>query len=219
MNWEPYIIASSISLDTNTREIIFELSKIIPTLKTQPTNKIKKVLIELGYEKGHCVYANLSRSTSRNPKIKESQNMQIASWLDEIDKKVEEAKKKYDYFGAHTFKNTEWLYDIHWYNDKRNTKYQPEHLYLVAECEFQSIRKEHKESEGKQYSGIKYDFQKLLVTNAYLRLLIFKLSSTNELNDECETSLSKYFHIIYNFSGIYGITFYLYYREFIKPKS
>ena len=60
------------------------------------------------------------------------------------------------------FKNTEWLFDIHWY----------------TECEWE---KKRPKDRSVNFSGIKYDFQKLLMTNALLRVMIFRLSNNEEM--------------------------------------
>jgi hypothetical protein len=88
-------------------------------------------------------------------------------------------------------KNREWLYDLHWYTENKGKKngYQPTSLPLVVECEWGMKRKG--DTTGKPYSAIKYDFQKLLVTNAKLRLMIFKI--TRGKNHKRNSDLDKYF--------------------------
>jgi hypothetical protein len=83
------------------------------------------------------------------------------------------------------YKNTEWLYDLHWYTES-SEPYLPKSLPLVVECEWNPKRKGDREVP---YSGIKYDFQKLLVTNADLRLMIFIIKKDNEI-----VELDKYFN-------------------------
>lgn len=75
-----------------------------------------------------------------------------------------------------TFKNAEWLYDLHWYTEGKQ-HYTTTTLPLVMECEWQSERKGDRK---KPFSGIKYDFQKLLVTNAVLHLMVFRLIRTRD---------------------------------------
>ena len=97
------------------------------------------------------------------------------------------------------FKNREWLYDLHWYLDHKKHRYQrkrfgyqPERLPLVVECEWSKKRKGDGEDS---YGGIKYDFQKLLVTNAKLRLmicLITKYRDIEELNDYFDEAIANY---------------------------
>jgi len=70
-----------------------------------------------------------------------------------------------------TFRNSEWLYDLHWYVEGKSP-YTTVRLPLVVECEWQQKRRGDK---ANPFSGIKYDFQKLLISNAELRLMIFKV--------------------------------------------
>ena len=50
-------------------------------------------------------------------------------------------------------------------------------------------KKRKEDRNGDRYSAIKYDFQKLLLANTGLRLMIFKISNEEELK-----LLSKYFN-------------------------
>jgi len=75
------------------------------------------------------------------------------------------------------FINREWLFDIHFYTDGMEP-YSVESLPLVAECEWNPRRKGDPKV---RFSGFKYDFQKLVVSNAELRLMIFKVKSQNDL--------------------------------------
>ncbi|KAA6324026.1 hypothetical protein EZS27_026598 [termite gut metagenome] len=73
----------------------------------------------------------------------------------------------------HNFVNREWLFDLSFYTDRDKYKepYSIDRLLLTVECEWYSRRKEDKKKD--RFSGFKYDFQKLLVSNAELRLMIF----------------------------------------------
>lgn len=62
------------------------------------------------------------------------------------------------------FKNREWLYDLHWYTEG-TIPYTTVRLPLVMECEWNP---KSKLDSINAFSGIKYDFQKLLVSNAEL---------------------------------------------------
>jgi len=75
------------------------------------------------------------------------------------------------------FKNAEWLFDLHWYTEGK-VPYTTTNLHLAVECEWQQKRKKDK---ANAFSGIKYDFQKLMVTNAEYRLMIFKISHLSDL--------------------------------------
>lgn len=79
------------------------------------------------------------------------------------------------------FRNVEWLYDLHWYREIVPTCYKLSQMPLVAESEWEWIRNEERKKNKKKkhkgddpYGAVKYDFQKLLVANAELRLMIFK---------------------------------------------
>jgi hypothetical protein len=82
------------------------------------------------------------------------------------------------------YKNNEWLYDLHWYTEAEEP-YLPTSLPLVVECEWNPRKKGVRKIP---YSGIKYDFQKLLVANAELRLMIFIIERDKDLIE-----LDKYF--------------------------
>jgi hypothetical protein len=75
------------------------------------------------------------------------------------------------------FNPTEWMYDVHWYTE--HDHYSTTSLELAVESEWESRRKDDKSNDF--HSGVKYDFQKLLITNANLRLMIFKVSKEEEL--------------------------------------
>lgn len=89
--------------------------------------------------------------------------------------------------GDSKFVNREWLYDLLWYQEDNNEGYCPINFSLIVESEWEKRRREGK--RGDLYSGIKYDFQKLLLSNSGLRLMIFKISKEEELNQ-----LSEYFN-------------------------
>ena len=118
-----------------------------------------------------------------------------------------------------TFKNSEWLYDLHWYVEGKN-QYTTTRLPLVMECEWQQKRKGDRKVD---FSGIKYDFQKLLVANAEFRLMIFKVlrpTDFDHLTEYFEDNINNYQHLPsgskFLFIAFYdkGRTFY--YRELFK---
>lgn len=92
------------------------------------------------------------------------------------------------------FVNREWLFDVHWYTEGIEP-YSILTLPLVAECEWNPrLRGDGKTS----YSGIKYDFQKLVVSNAELRLMIFiikKIKDLEKLNIYFENVIKNYAHL------------------------
>ena len=134
------------------------------------TNFIKYILIQVGLENEFWVYAN---------KMKEYENEFYEKQENKINK----------------FKNKEWLYDIHWYKDSIDDFYMPIAFTLAVECEWQYKR--HNDKSGKGFSAVKYDFQKLLITNANLKLLIFKAQNITskdflDLNLYIENAIKNY---------------------------
>ena len=121
------------------------------------SNAIKYNMVKLGHELGYRVYANGL---------------------------TEEQKK--EQFDKYKFVNREFLFDIHWYKDKKKEYYMPEIISLVAESELGDRRKG--DQSKLKNPAVMFDFQKLLVANAELRLLIFKAKSRIELE-----ALEKYF--------------------------
>ena len=117
------------------------------------------------------------------------------------------------------FKNTEWLYDLHWYEDGAEP-YTTLCLPLVMECEWNPRRKGDPKVP---FSGIKYDFQKLLVSNAELRLMIFKvkkLSDLDELDSYFKSNIKNYKHLEtgakFLFVAFYDKDKTFYYKEVFK---
>ena len=91
--------------------------------------------------------------------------------------------------GNDKFVNREWLFDLCWYKEDKNLRYGLKSLDLAVESEWTNKRKEDKEDP---YGGIKYDFQKLLVVNMGLGLMVFKVTK------EGREKLSEYFEKVYD---------------------
>lgn len=123
------------------------------------SNAIKYNMVKLGHKLGYRVYANGLND--------------------------EQKKEQLD---LHKFVNREFLFDIHWYKDKKNEFYMPETISLVAESELGDRRKG--DMSKLKNPAVMFDFQKLLVANAELRLLIFKVKNITEL-DALETYFEK----------------------------
>lgn len=83
-----------------------------------------------------------------------------------------------DDMAAAPFKNREWLFDLQWYTEpkdvyEKNKGYRTLSFPMVMECEWDGRRRGEKERN--EYSAMKYDFQKVIATNAKLQIMIFKL--------------------------------------------
>jgi len=92
------------------------------------------------------------------------------------------------------FVNREWLFDLHWYTDGTDD-YSIKSLPLVAECEWNPKRKGDAKT---YYGGVKYDFQKLIVSNANLRLMIFTISgftTLERLDPYFKVTIDNYEHL------------------------
>jgi hypothetical protein len=114
------------------------------------SNAIKYNMVKLGHQLGYRVYANGLTET-----------------------------QKQEQFDNYKFINREFLFDIHWYKDKKDEYYMPERISLVAESELGDRRKG--DQSKLKNPAVMFDFQKLLVANAELRLLIFKVKDRTEL--------------------------------------
>ena len=109
------------------------------------------------------------------------------------------------------FKNAEWLFDLHWYVEG-DEPYTTVGLPLVMECEWNPRKKGVR---GIPYSGIKYDFQKLLVSNADLRLMIFSVGGFNDLE-----TLNLYFeNVIANYKNLAEGSKFLFVAFFDKERT
>lgn len=118
------------------------------------TEKIKFLLTQLGLKNGYWVYAN---------RLTEYQGFFEKQQINRNNK----------------FKNKEWLYDLHWYKDSSDKYYTPVNFALAVECEWRNKR--YLDKSGMAFSAVKYDFQKLLFSNADIKLMIFYSSSiTND---------------------------------------
>ena len=112
---------------------------------------------------------------------------------------ISKAERKRGY-NKRGFKYGEWLFDLHWYEERKRRKYQQTSLPLVVECEWNWIREAERTKEQKKtkpntdkYGAIKWDFQKLLVANADLRVMIFqwRVKDGKKLNWRLDKYLTK----------------------------
>ena len=157
--------------DLIAREILKKFSKEVlesfyfsdPRLikRGERTRKLFEVLTLLGDKMGYKVYSH-----SLSPEF------------------MEEHKEE---GGRPRFVNREWLYDLIWYTEDNVIGYCPKDFTLLVESEWENKRRGDK--TGDSQSGIKYDFQKLLLSNTGLRLMIFRITEESDLDD-----LTLYFH-------------------------
>ncbi len=93
------------------------------------------------------------------------------------------------------FKNREWLYDLHWFTEPENTHYIPATIPMVLESEWQNKQPGNKETRN---GAVMFDFQKLLVTNAPLRVMVFKIAKKSDidyLGDYFDLAIRSYQHL------------------------
>lgn len=175
---------------------LFELS-LKGNSDKENTQLVKITLTKLGHKIKKYVYAN---------NIDEIRVSEINEHLKEIGR-LEKGKKG--------FVNTEWLYDVHWYTDakkKVNNKvkaefYMPKTFDLACEIEWnkvrpiydskkQRIKVANRDKEEYYLSGLKYDFQKLLVSNADINLFITQLIDIKKevmpFLDYCNKAIKSY---------------------------
>lgn len=170
-NWILYKDGDNINVGNElARQIIEKLAKEVsksfyspdtPIMRGERTTKLFEALTLMGDEKEYKVY---SHSLSKE-------------FMDKYKNEKGDSK----------FVNREWLYDLLWYREDNDGGYFPLDFPLIVESEWENRRREDR--KGDRYSGIKYDFQKLLLSNTGLRLMIFKISKEEELNH-----LSEYFN-------------------------
>ena len=170
MEWHEYNGEDPKSLSMlNACEIVSRLGKICNDIfreeRLVKTRLIKKNLITLGLDLGYIAYAN---------------NL--------TKEDLSEIKQPYV--------QRELLYDLIWCTE--NEHFLMNRMELAVECEWgqrwKSSRKLEWDSTWKlretPFSGFKYDFQKLVVCNAELRLMIFRIKKRTDLDD-----LGEYFNL------------------------
>jgi hypothetical protein len=117
------------------------------------------------------------------------------------------------------FKNREWMYDIHWYTEGKQP-YTTIRLPLVMECEWEQKRRA---DQTNAFSAIKWDFQKLLVANAELRMMVIKITNFRSFKPLTEYFINNIenYRLLEKGSKFLFIGFYergkgLFYFEYIK---
>ena len=142
--------------------------------KKKMTRAVKAAIVSLGHELGHKVYARVFTEK------------EWTAWSDKNIKKLIGRKKS-------EFRNKEWLYDVHWYQDIDNPDndqalhFIPISFELACECEWS---KNKAKSLNQNKKDIGYDFQKLLFSNAKQNLFIFRCYGDQQMKD-----LADYFII------------------------
>lgn len=134
-------------------ELLRHLELVLTKRKKEMTKEIFICLTNLGHKLGFKVYANVFTK----------KDWEILNNKERIS-------------GYEKFVNREWLYDMHWYTDVEETDYQTEDFFLAMECEWS---KNKASNWNTNFKDIGYDFQKLLVCNARLRLMITRVSKTS----------------------------------------
>lgn len=87
----------------------------------------------------------------------------------------------------------EWLYDLIIYRFRQNEHYALNHTILTMESEWGGLRPKNKRNDGNDYYGeVKFDFQKLLVSNADILLMVYKQQIKKESN-AVDNELNQYF--------------------------
>lgn len=170
MEWHEYNGEEPKDLSTsNACKIVSRLGKICNDIFREEreikTRLIKKNLIILGLDLGYISYANNLKGED----------------LTEI---------------KHPYVQRELLYDLIWCTE--DECFLMNCMELAVECEWSQRWKSKRRLEWDStwklretsFSGFKYDFQKLLVCNAVLRLMIFRIKKRADL-DELEEYFDK----------------------------
>lgn len=170
MGWHEYNGEEPKDLSTsNACKIVFRLGRIGNDIFREEreikTRLIKKNLIILGLDLGYIPYANNLKGED----------------LSEI---------------KHPYVQRELLYDLIWCTEDEH--FLMNCMELAVECEWSQRWKSSRRLEWDStwklretpFSGFKYDFQKLVVCNAVLRLMIFRIKKRADL-DELEEYFDK----------------------------
>jgi hypothetical protein len=105
-----------------------------------------------------------------------------AMWTKTIKDEMRRLGKEFGYStmanGLDAASRTEWLYDLVWYNEKRDGAI--EDIFLVMESEWTI-----------SFNDIRYDFEKLILARSPIRLMIFQAK-----DDEMVVDIAKQLYII-----------------------
>jgi hypothetical protein len=207
-------ILQNVNLTADAMDIINDLYKIKKYFcksnmsKTQRTILIKLTLAICGHKVGYKVYGNQMYHKSKNSPQNGTAKAYSVAYKIVLKLFKWDAKRIRKEFHA----NKEWLYDFHWYLEEGEKKgvenfilkrddishlhYCPISFPLVVECEFGNSN-----SKNRIYRQVRYDFQKLLIANAELRLMVFRknLLQDKKKKDGRFEFLSEYFVNAINF--------------------
>lgn len=80
--------------------------------------------------------------------------------------------------------NVEWMNDVIWYKDSTQN-YMMDSLVLAAESEWDGMRKPvgNQQKDEDKYGSVKYDFQKLIVMKAQIKVMVFKMRNHDDLGE------------------------------------
>lgn len=168
--------------------------------KLKITDNLSKIIVREMGELVEGYYGFIGK------KVRPQQTRLIKDRLSLLGKKKMKGKPEYQVYAngiseelrqenGGPFRNAEWLYDMHWYLDGEEP-YTTTEVPLVMECEWNPVHR--KDRKKVPFSGIKYDFQKLLLANASLRLMLFKVNKTadlEELHTYFANNISNYKHL------------------------
>lgn len=102
------------------------------------------------------------------------------NWTNEIKKSLLKVGKNKEFGVCPDENGGQWLYDLIWY---KNNNRKLEILELIVECEWKM-----------NLGAIKYDFEKLLISNSNYKLMICQSNNKkiDELINTIKTSVDKY---------------------------
>lgn len=107
-------------------------------------------------------------------------------WTAKIIDIIREIGFNHDFDVCPSEQNSEWLYDIVWYKNDKNEEGYLKEVYLVCESEL--------DTTSNQLGAIRYDFQKILQSNAPLRVMITqtygKYYTSDEIFEDCRKGVS-----------------------------
>ncbi len=105
----------------------------------------------------------------------------ISIWTSGIMENNEENQEKEVQISGH-----EWLYDLVAYRYHEKEHYSLNYTILTMESEWGGKRKyKTQNNDGEDcYGEVKYDFQKLLVSNADIKLMVYQRHRTKNRNDD-----------------------------------